>query len=132
MTGILGSVGIKTGLIPSNFDIDAFNTDSAVDGIVDIGNMRMQLITFTTGGSASDWGQSYARQARYYMNITGTFGYTYPSIPRGWAHMGPFDSHVATIATVNLTTTGYGIYAHSADAATIQSKAGYVLVIGDR
>ena len=119
----------------ANFD-SAFNWVTSghgtnADAICDIGKLRLMRFTGTSGGSASDWGSSYAGTSRYYINLSITFGYTFSSIPMAIWHWGLWDSHHPVITTTNTSTTTASAYTHAYQASNLESKAFTVLVVGE-
>ena len=88
--------------------------------------------TGTSGSSASDWGSGYSGQSRYYIQLTITFGYTFPSDPICFWHWGSFNNHQSTIASTNTNQTSASAYTHAYTAGAVQSLGFNVLVVGER
>ena len=122
MSGIIGHLGTKSGLINSSKNLGD-------DGVMVIGNLRLQKITGTSGGAASH--ASGQGNAQYYIQLAVNFSYTYPVAPMTFWHWGSFDSHQPVIAATNTSTTAATAYAHSYTETNVESKAFYVLVIGE-
>ena len=122
MSGLIHHLGTKSGIVNSGRSLSD-------QGILEIGNLRIQKITGTSGASASQ--SSGDGQSEWYINLTVSFGYTYPVVPLVFFNWGYFDSHNVVIASHNATTTGASAYAHSHEEVNIESKAFYCLVIGE-
>ena len=105
---------------------------TSADAVCDIGKLRLMRFTGTSGASASEWtGSDTGHNARHYIELSITFGYTFSSVPMAIWHWGLWDSHQPVITTTNTSTTAASAYSHAYVDTNIESKAFTVLVVGE-